>query len=317
MNHFQTTASACARQSWAGRGAVIRQRVHPSKAAAVGPSTQHSTLAPPEPIRAHLLDDRRMQKAARQAAAALSSCGYCLCLGGLDASVVQSARGEVGALFRHGAMQPGSFTVGGQDNVVTAKRDDHTMWLHEYLNAVGGPEKGGATTITALDERLSRFGEAVAIALSELDRPEEPMSRGANGGPLHYAGRTDLMLACYPGGGAAYGPHVDNLDGDGRGTLDYGRCWTLVYYLNDRQWDAKQNGGELRVHLSPTGGGAWPRSEPVQRPHEVVDIPPRGDSLIIFRADKVLHEVRPARAPRYAATLWLYGGGAPCPCPCP
>ena len=109
--------------------------------------------------------------------------------------------------------------------------------------------------------------------------------------------RTDLMVACYPGGGAAYGPHVDNADGDGREELDYGRCFTAVFYLNSR-WD-EADGGALRVHLPQEGKGET-------RP--VVDIYPHGDTLVLFRADRVLHEVRPSQAARLAMTVWLYAG---------
>jgi hypothetical protein len=35
-----------------------------------------------------------------------------------------------------------------------------------------------------------------------------------------------------------------------------------------------------------------------------------GDTLVLFRADRILHEVCPALAPRFAATVWLYGGSA-------
>ena len=48
----------------------------------------------------------------------------------------------------------------------------------------------------------------------------------------------------------------------------------------------------------------------MREPHDVVDVAPRGDTLIMFRADRLLHEVRPARAKRYAATVRLYGGDA-------
>lgn len=232
----------------------------------------------------------------------------------MDGRVVADARREIDALFRHGAMQPGGFTIAGRDDLVTAKRDDHTLWLNEYLNLVGGPKKGGAETVLALDGCLAKFGAAVATAVSELDKPQEPFGRGKNGRPLHYTGRTDLMCACYPGGGAAYGPHVDNADGDGREAEDFGRCYTLVYYLNDAAWDAEVSGGALRLHFAPpavASDGRWPRSAPVgSTPHEFTDIPPCGDTLIMFRADKVLHEVRPAKAKRYAMTVWLYGGSS-------
>ena len=94
-------------------------------------------------------------------------------------------------------------------------------------------------------------------ALSQLDRPQEPLGRGPGGGPLHYLGRTDLMMACYPGGGARYGPHIDNIDGDGREEHDFGRCFSLVYYLNEPDWDVDAKGGALRVHVPPSASSSW------------------------------------------------------------
>ena len=296
---------------------------------------------PPRPVRAHLLDERRRAEAARLAALAISQRGFCVCRGELDGAAVADAGRELRALFSHGVMRPGGFTIGGRDNVVKAKRDDHTLWLHEYLSAVGGPDRGGVPTLQALDGVLAAFGEAVIDALAALDRPSEPMGRAGDGSKLHYAGRTDLMLACYPGDGAHYGPHIDNGDGDGREALDYGRCFTLVYYLNDEDWDASAKGGALRVHLPPRleeCGAAKGEGEEVEEdrssdglggvrgmpvptsprmqgrlsrlPHDALDVPPRGDTLVLFRADKVLHEVRPAQAARVAATCWFYAGSA-------
>lgn len=275
------------------------------------PQPAVNIVAGPSVISADLLDDSKRQSVARRVAKAISKRGFCVCTGGIEPS---DARREVDALFRHGAMQPGGFTVAGRDDVVTAKRDDHTLWLHEYLNAVGGPERGGARTVTGIDGVLSAFGEAVVDALSQLDEKAEPLGRAADGGRLYYTGRTDLMLACYPGGGAAYGPHVDNVDGDGRESLDYGRCFTMVYYLNEQSWDERRDGGSLRVHLAPRhvaaagSKSAQAAMAGLGEAHDAVDIVPRGDTLVIFRADRMLHEVRPASSKRYAATLWLYAG---------
>ena len=252
---------------------------------------------------------------ARLVALAISQRGFCVCRGGIERAVIADAGREVSSLHRGGKMQPGGYTVAGRDDLVSTKRDDRTLWLHEYLSAVGGPVRGGTETVLALDSVLSCFGEAVVDALTALERPNEPHGRAKDGAKLHYSGRTDLMLACYPGGGAHYGPHVDNVDGDGREALDFGRCFTMVYYLNDESWDAEAKGGALRVHLAPAAGPARAGrssrasvANTLEAPHDVVDVAPRGDTLIIFRADQMLHEVRPAFAPRLAVTMWLYAG---------
>eukprot|EP00959_Pyramimonas_sp_CCMP1952_P233091 4871133-Pyramimonas_sp.AAC.1 len=57
------------------------------------------------------------------------------------------------------------------------------------------------------------------------------------------ATRGVLQVACYPGGGAHYGRHIDNVDGDGRGD---GRKLTMILYLNS-DWSGA-DGGELRIH---------------------------------------------------------------------
>uniref|UniRef100_A0A7S2CGQ5 Fe2OG dioxygenase domain-containing protein n=1 Tax=Alexandrium andersonii TaxID=327968 RepID=A0A7S2CGQ5_9DINO len=109
--------------------------------------------------------------------------------------------------------------------------------------------------------------------------------------------RCDGMLACYDGNGAAYGPHVDNADGDGR--VD-GRVLTALLYLNPG-WD-KSCGGQLGV-FEPSRGdigdadveGEW---------HTVW---PEADTLVFFRADRTLHEVCPAYARRFALSMWFCG----------
>ena len=111
------------------------------------------------------------------------------------------------------------------------------------------------------------------------------------------------MLACYDGGGASYGPHVDNADGDGR--VD-GRVLTVVVYLNEA-WD-RGHGGELAIFQPEAGElgddgveGRW---------HAVW---PEAGTLAIFRADWTLHEVRPAHASRYAFSMWFCGAAAEAP----
>merc|ERR1712048_121646 len=71
--------------------------------------------------------------------------------------------------------------------------------------------------------------------------------------------RCDAMLACYDGGGATYGPHIDNADGDGR--VD-GRVLTVLLYLNPR-WD-KRHGGELAIFTPLTGSATNPKGSSVE-----------------------------------------------------
>ena len=45
---------------------------------------------------------------------------------------------------------------------------------------------------------------------------------------------------------------------------------------------------------------------------EGVDVAPTGDRLVCFFADRVVHEVLPANADRWALTLWFVGNDAEC-----
>ena len=274
-----------------------------------------------------------MEADGKDVAAALAEDGYCICRGGVAQKDVAKARSELDAALSKGILKPGGFTIGGRDGAVSAKRDDKTMWLHEHLWSVGGPDKAGMGMITALDRAIALFGEAVFDALSKhagggktkaKGRRRTSLSSKSADGSLCFCGRTDMMLACYPGNGAAYGPHIDNADGDGREGEDYGRCLTLVYYLQEERWDSKVKGGALRMHLPPpdgdgdgdgggggSGGGEWPSGvSPSHTPHSAVDVEPIGDTLVLFRADRMLHEGLPSKAPRFAMTVWLYGGSA-------
>jgi len=92
--------------------------------------------------------------------------------------------------------------------------------------------------------------------------------------------RTEIQIACYPGGGAHYARHLDL-----RGPTDDRRA-TAVWYPNI-DW-APEHGGVLRAH---TKDG-------------VIDIEPKADRGVLFLAPRVPHEVLPAMAPRWAVSAF-------------
>jgi len=96
-------------------------------------------------------------------------------------------------------------------------------------------------------------------------------------------GRSKMMFARYEPGGY-YLPHIDADEGDDR-------VLTAVYYLN-QDW-RREDGGALR--LQPSGG----------QPH--VDVWPEEDTLVLFRADEMVHEVCRSSAQRLAVTIWFKG----------
>jgi len=97
-------------------------------------------------------------------------------------------------------------------------------------------------------------------------------------------GRTKAMVACYPGGGSHYVPHVDNPKNDGR-------CITAIYYLN-KEWNSEVDGGLLKIYSKCVDG-------------VVAEIRPHFDRMIFFWSDRRNpHEVTPAFRKRFAVTVW-------------
>ncbi|XP_056422885.1 egl nine homolog 1 isoform X3 [Hyla sarda] len=129
--------------------------------------------------------------------------------------------------------------------------------------------------------------EAGCKAIGHLMNSMDDLIRHCGGklGNFRINGRTKAMVACYPGKGTGYVRHVDNPNADGR-------CVTCIYYLN-KNWDAKANGGVLRIF--PEGKSQF------------ADIEPKFDRLLFFWSDRRNpHEVQPAFATRYAITVWYF-----------
>ena len=114
--------------------------------------------------------------------------------------------------------------------------------------------------LSALDAKLEAFGRSVVERLATLEVVDEhpdlfPFGRSTDGACLEVSDRTDLMVTCFPGGGASYAPHVDNTDGDARESIDLGRCFTLMYYVNGTWRD--EEGGALRLYVPKPVASRW------------------------------------------------------------
>merc|ERR1719193_2436039 len=102
--------------------------------------------------------------------------------------------------------------------------------------------------------------------------------------PMDLASHEMPMLSMYDRG-SFFRRHVD-------ATVEEtdARILTSVYYMNPG-WDASC-GGALRIHGADGG---------------FTDLLPEEDSLVLFRADTVEHEVRESGARRRALTIWFAG----------
>lgn len=129
---------------------------------------------------------------------------------------------------------------------------------------------------------LPEQGRALGALWARFAALGEALSAGAYLG----LGKFDLQLALYPGGGARYARHFDTFPGQSN------RRATAIYYANPG-WEPA-HGGVLRLY--PEGGP--------------VDVEPVLDRMVVFRSERIEHEVLPAFAPRLALTAWFYGRDA-------
>ena len=95
------------------------------------------------------------------------------------------------------------------------------------------------------------------------------------------------------------------------------RIITAIYYLTDDDWDAELDGGALRMfHTdnsdsnSNTDATTTVKSDMEENgsSSDFFDVVPFRDRMVVFRSDRVEHQVMPSlRRPRLAITLWFYG----------
>ena len=298
----------------------LRDSAPPLPTSSGPPATEPSVLATPPPVRDVLAGDAatRMSAAAR-VALCVAEVGFCVCTGGLDAALLDSAWAESKAIQTSGRMRPAEHVP--IDRVANGAP-----------TAAAPAGSDGCSVLGAIDGALFGFGQAVVDALAEVPiltaataaaatgtdtdtaaaddtnvaaaAAAFRFARAEDGSQFEVTGRTELQVNCFVGGGASYAPHVDNTHGDGREGVDFGRCFTLLYYLNEG-WD-ERDGGTLRVYLPKPVALAQGGT-----PGDVaaLDVPPARDTLVIFRADRILHEVRPTRRQRLALSSWIYCRG--------
>ena len=240
--------------------------------------------------------------ALKRVALALNARGWAAVRLGLSAALWQEVCAEGARAYPH--MRPGEL-IGGDGTRSNAgespsglSRGDRFVYSHE-LESV--PMPSVATVVTA-----------VSLVAGALTEPLETYAR------LKLMQRTQSLFACFPGGGAQYGAHFDG------GGVD-GRRLTAVAYSN-LGWSAEDGGELLLLDESPLKdevgvqmvaesdrpakqvagdngcGEPRPQAGPCWRA-----VAPLADTLILFRADRMLHKVAPSNATRYAITTFFFG----------
>ncbi len=92
------------------------------------------------------------------------------------------------------------------------------------------------------------------------------------------------------------------------------RLITCIYYLTDKDWDASLDGGALRLFHSNDGDDNSGDKSRLANATEnrslpgYTDVIPFRNRMVVFRSDRVPHQVMPShRRPRLAITMWFYG----------
>ena len=110
--------------------------------------------------------------------------------------------------------------------------------------------------------------------------------------------RSSGLFACFPGGGARYGAHMD---GGGNPHVKF----TSIVYVN-KGWGVESGDGD-----GGGGGGGGGELELLDESDRCWwSIPPEANTLLIFRCDRTLHRVRAVegRRWRYALTNFWEAG---------
>lgn len=102
----------------------------------------------------------------------------------------------------------------------------------------------------------------------------------------------EFLYAFYPKGGF-YRRHRDAIPN----SASVLRQYSLLLYLNDN-W-TEDDGGQLRTHRD--GGGDF---LPEGQEPNYIDVEPRGGTLVLFKSDKIPHEVLDTNSKRYAVVGW-------------
>lgn len=177
------------------------------------------------------------------------------------------------------SMRPGE--VRGEDGATVAglspsgaRRGDRYILCGE----LGDPQAWPA--LNAADSMIGTVGSSLASKLND---------GAVEGIDFRLVKRSDTFFACFPGTGLGYGSHFDG------GTATSTAEITSILYTSP-DW-VPEHGGCL--HMLDEESGCW------------WAVPPRADTFVMFRSDRVLHKVEPCFVTRYALTAFMQSGYSP------
>lgn len=164
----------------------------------------------------------------------------------------------------------------------------------------GGPE--GYKTSPRLVEYIVTLTSQLSYKLNQL-LPDDCHLNGEI--------QTNKLAVCL-GDGSSYDKHIDNLGGGTLDSADAGdrrKLTALLYLQPPGSHEGQPSYPNEHIDDDPRGG--YFRAYDVPEIDQVTSIAPRGDRLIVFWSDSLVHDVSPSFAPggdddrRWALTVWF------------
>jgi SM-20-related protein len=175
----------------------------------------------------------------------------------IEPELISELCAECRRFFAKGALRAAAVGNGADRQTRSDIRTDEIRWLEE------------ADATPAQQRCLARF-EALRRALNR------ELQLGLFEFECHFSRYAP---------GAFYRKHLDQFRGDDRRRL------SCVLYMNEN-W-ARQDGGELRLHLDAAGAGKFE------------DVLPVAGALVLFLSERFTHEVLPAKRERLSLAGWF------------
>mmetsp|Transcript_70802 Transcript_70802/g.207462 ORF Transcript_70802/g.207462 Transcript_70802/m.207462 type:complete len:343 (-) Transcript_70802:229-1257(-) len=242
-----------------------------------------------------VLSGSRSVETAQRVIDKLMEKGVCVIKAGADRTFVKQLQVESRLLWDSGEFaeaKKGQPVVPGSAQVKYDTRDDRVVWMTSEWTQ---KNQGKCKALKVLDDQLGDFGWGLNTLL------EEQLG-------ITLKQRTTGMLACYAGDvvpGARYDFHVDNPYQTSMEVVDDKRRLTLIYYINDANWDVRKDGGALQVCLANPRRALRTTAEANQHPK--LTISPECDTLVAFFAHTMYHAVLPVVGDkrRCALSTWF------------
>ena len=229
----------------------------------------------------------------------------------LERSKKLTAASVADAASKYEGLRPAGMGRGLGRWAAEDKRGDKIAWLKRdgtrEDSEIHQISSNASPKSSALFEFLDEM-EALRIEITEKWGLSECNEKAKNC-DIRLSRRMTHQLAHYPGNGTgyvrhrdAYPPSLDSYTNLKDRKEDY-RQLTVIYYLN-RHW-TPQAGGKLRLYSRHPAASS--STDGLAEAEIHWDIEPVIDRLVIFRADRIEHEVLPAYRERLALTTWMYG----------